>query len=100
MNFRGGTEMITIASAMQQDEIKELLEGYPPFYYTFFCFVSQDFRKNPTCFFMVFSFPYSNGFRRDYQFFQIKYVRLDFQQYEKPKNIHSAILIMSSCSPY
>lgn len=28
MNFRGGTEMITIASAMQQDEIKELLEGY------------------------------------------------------------------------
>ncbi|OOL67658.1 hypothetical protein B1P95_20090, partial [Enterococcus faecium] len=25
MNFLGGTEMITIASAMQQDEIKELL---------------------------------------------------------------------------
>lgn len=28
MNFRGGTEMISIASAMQQDAIKELLEGY------------------------------------------------------------------------
>ena len=28
MNFRGGAEMISIASAMQQDAIKELLEGY------------------------------------------------------------------------